>query len=48
MVSIGTQISVTPSPSLPRCCICANPIHIDISKLAVIKLSGPPQTLKSS
>ena len=48
IVSIGTQISVTPSLSLPHWCTCANPTHIDISELAVIKLNGPPQTLKSS
>lgn len=34
-----TQLSVTSSPSLPHCCIWANPTHTGISKLAVIKWS---------
>ena len=34
-----TQLSVTPSPSLPHRCIWAIPTHIGISKLAVIKWS---------
>lgn len=33
---------MTPSPSLPYCCICANPTYKDTSKLAVLKLNGPP------
>lgn len=39
IISMETQLSVTSSPSLPHCCIWANPTHTGISKLAVIKWS---------
>ena len=47
-VSIETQISVTQSPSLSCCSICANPAYKDSSKPAIMKLSDPLQSLNSS